>query len=168
MPPLWKGQTKQFRCLGLIAAAALESETHQPFPHAREVFLEREVGKTVGISRRNLLERQPSSRLDAVRKRRSGDSTTDLNRERTLDNVLQVPDVPRPVVCLKDRHGIGRHAIDRFSHLRGEAIHKMTDEVRDVFFSLAKGGEPEGDNVHSVEEILPEPTLANQLFEVAI
>src|SRR4030095_3126340 len=45
----------------------------------------------------------------------------------TLDHVLELPDVPRPVILLQHRQCIGRHPTDLATHLTGELL----DEVRD-------------------------------------
>jgi len=50
----------------------------------------------------------------------------------TLDRVLELAHVPRPVVVAKDVHGVGGDSLDPLVHAPGELLREVADETGNV------------------------------------
>src|SRR5262249_39328009 len=57
---------------------------------------------------------------------------------RAFDEILKLPNIPRPVPLLKGAHGLGRDSFDLTAHLLCMLLRKMPDQTRNVVGSLAE------------------------------
>src|SRR2546428_7767519 len=72
------------------------------------------------------------------------------------DLVLQLPDVPWPVVSQKQAEGRAVQVLARLSLLGGDLLEEVFDQQWDVLPPLAQGGDVDVRHVQPVEEVLAE------------
>ena len=87
---------------------------------------------------------------------------------RPLDVVLQLADIPRPVVLAQEPHRLGVDAAHLAPILLGVAIEEEEHQGLDVLAALAQGGQVDRHHVEPVVQILAEPAGLDFLEEVAI
>ena len=87
---------------------------------------------------------------------------------RALNHVLELADVPRPVVLLQSARDRVRNRLDRLRHGPGEPIGQMLREQGDVFAALPQRRKRDRKHVEPVVEIVPESVLTDLVGEVAI
>src|SRR5215831_1326117 len=98
--------------------------------------------------------------LDAERAR--------VEDEYALDHVLQLTNVARPVVLLKDFERLLTNLHARAPVLAAEFGEKFADKKRDVLLALTQGRHEKRHDIEPVEEVLAEVSLGDLLFEVFV
>src|SRR3989440_333239 len=71
----------------------------------------------------------------------------------TLDHVLQLAYVARPVVSREPLHGLLLDIADGLPRLLGEAVNQVLDQDRNVVGAFAQRRQPNGEHVQPVEQI---------------
>ena len=79
-------------------------------------------------------------------------------------DVLELADVPRPIVVEQGLNRFGGKLEIRAFVLVAVFLEKVLGEKRDVLSALAERRKADVDDVQSVEEILPEQTVDDELF----
>src|SRR3989304_5990447 len=105
------------------------------------------------------VEVDPPGLALAADRLRQGVNAEDLPRSEhdgALHDVLQFPDVPRPVVLLQQRQRLRRHAAHLLAELLAVLLEEVRDQQWDVLPALAERREMDGDHVQPGEEVLPE------------
>ena len=87
---------------------------------------------------------------------------------RTLDDTLQLAHVAGPVVVLEGVQGLFHHGFDLSSYFLIEFGDKKIDKQRDVFLALPERRDRDGENVEPVEQVLPEPAIADLFLQVPV
>ena len=114
------------------------------------------------------------SRKDCDVKTESGMRSTPIvldevvNTTGALDNVLQLPDVARPVILLEQPEGIRRDLQSALRVLLAVLLEEMLGEQRDVLPPLAEGWQIDRDDVQTIVQILPEPVLFDHALQVDV
>ena len=88
--------------------------------------------------------------------------------DRSLDDVLKLPDIARIVIVEKDPKRLGRDSRNALIQFGRKFLKKMHGQARNVFPSLSQGREFDLDDIKAIEEILPKPFLPDGFFEVLI
>ena len=86
----------------------------------------------------------------------------------TLDRILQLPHVARPVISCEGKHRFFRESFDRFVVLVGVQLQKMHGQQLYVFLAFTKGGDSDVDNVQAIEKIFAESLLFDFLVKVLV
>src|SRR6267378_5246577 len=86
------------------------------------------------------------------------DRFTLAHDEETLDQVLQLADVPGPGIAREPLHRVGRDPAHRSPVLLSEPGHEVLDQERDVLAPRPQGLHVDGNHAQPIEEILAEPT----------
>ncbi len=122
------------------------------------------MGGRIGADRRG------SRRLHLKRRRRLRriDDVPRNHDHQSLDQVSQFSDVTRPLVLLKDGHGLWGHLFYAQALLLGMDLHEMADEKRDVVPPFSKRRHHNGDNVQAIIEIFPKGTFLDLFHEIFI
>src|SRR4051794_13527707 len=87
---------------------------------------------------------------------------------RPLDVVLQLADVPRPVVVAQQPHCLGVDPPHLAAVLLGVALQEELDQERDVLAALAQRGQVDGHDVDPVVQVLAEPAGVDLVEQVAV
>ena len=90
------------------------------------------------------------------------------HEDEPLDEVLQLPDVSRPVVVPEKLHDLRIRPGDLPVELAVEFIDKVAHERGDVLLALPQRRDVDRHDVEPVEEVLPEETFLHILLEVAV
>ena len=85
-----------------------------------------------------------------------------------LEHVAQLPDIARPVVGGKRRHGFRADPGVGLAHFPGMARQEVAHQKRDVAGPLAQGGQGQGHHLQAIVEVLAELPLAHGGFQVAV
>src|SRR5574338_531275 len=85
----------------------------------------------------------------------------------TLDDVLELADVPGPGILDEQAHRRRRDAADRESQTAVEPLDEVPDEIGDVLGAFAERRELDAHDVHAVEEIRAESSGGDVLLEIA-
>src|SRR5208337_1616853 len=93
---------------------------------------------------------------------------TGAHNYRSLDHVLQLPDVSRPAVADEGIHALLGDAFDVSVHALGEALDEMLHQQRDVLSPFAQCGNPDWEDIQPVKEIGTEFLFLNQSAEISI
>src|SRR5512135_226499 len=88
--------------------------------------------------------------------------------DRPLDVVLELADVPRPVVVAEQAHRIGVDPPHLAPVLLGVAPQEEIDQERDVLTPLAQGGQVDRDDVEAIVQVLAEPAGVDLVEQVAV
>ena len=108
-------------------------------------------------------------RLDALRRQILGaEHRVRRHRDRALDGVLQLADIPGPVVRDQQSHGLGSDVGHGLGVLGGIPPEKVHGEDRDVLASLPQRRYVERHHAQTIEEILPELPARDQRPEIAV
>ena len=83
-------------------------------------------------------------------------------QHRTLEHVLKLTDVTRPVVTEQSALGFGIHGHGAAAVAECERAEKMVQEQGDVLSPLTQRRQDERDDIEPIVQILSEPTIANQ------
>src|SRR6266850_2987841 len=86
----------------------------------------------------------------------------------TLNHVLELADVSRPLVGTEMLHRLRRHGTDLLPEVPGEAREEEYDQLRDVRATLAKRRDLDRKHVQPVEEVGPEAPRPYRFLEIAI
>src|ERR1043166_3117325 len=87
---------------------------------------------------------------------------------RPLDDALQLTHVAGPVVLLELIQGLFLHGFELSPDLLVELGDEETDQQRDVFLALPERRDRDGENIETVEQVLPELPLADLFLQVAV
>src|SRR6266849_6684445 len=87
---------------------------------------------------------------------------------RALDEVLQLADVARPVVRMKQRRRRRGDAADPLADALGVAMGEVFDEQGDIGPTVAEGGHVQGEHVEPIEEVRAEGAVGDGGVEIAI
>src|SRR6267154_5241614 len=85
-----------------------------------------------------------------------------------LDDVLELPNVPWPVVRLEERQRGPADLPDALAGFRGKPLDQIFDQERDVFGTLAERRDVDRKDVEPVKQILPECSCGNRFRQVAV
>src|SRR5581483_368412 len=85
-----------------------------------------------------------------------------------LDQVLQLADVPRPVVPLQDSHQLGRQSLGSAVVFFVVVVEEINREIRDIRNAIAQRGQMHVHNVDAVEQILTKSPGGDFLFELPV
>src|SRR5712692_3667065 len=85
-----------------------------------------------------------------------------------LDQVLELPDVPRPPVFLQHRHRRFGHALNALPESRVVAAQKELRQLRNVLGAFTERRQLDGDDVDSIEQVFPEAALFHRLLEIDV
>ena len=88
--------------------------------------------------------------------------------EPVLDDVFQLPDVPRKVVAHEDLHHRGRDSGDLLPPLRAETPDEMLDQKGDVLAPVPERGEGQTDDRQAEVQVVPELPVADELGQLAV
>ena len=83
------------------------------------------------------------------------------------DKVLQLSDIPRPVIGTHDRHGLGRQ-IHRAAVLGVEPSPEGLSQDRDGLKTLAQRGDMDLEDIEAIVQILAELTVVDRRLEISI
>src|SRR5437016_13845032 len=86
----------------------------------------------------------------------------------TLDHVLELADVSRPLVGTEMLHRLRRHGTDLLPEVPGEAREEEHDQSRDVGATLAQRWDLDRKHVQPVEETRTEAPRPHRFLEIAI
>ncbi len=114
--------------------------------------------------------RKPKRRTGAnvLGNQSSIDNGTIGKNDGTFDDVLELPDVPRPIVVEQGLNRFGGKLETWAVVLVAVFLEKVLDQKRDVLFALAQRRNVHVDDVQPVVEILPEQTVVDELFKIAV
>src|SRR5208337_3018652 len=93
---------------------------------------------------------------------------TGAHNYRSLDHVLQLPDVAGPTVVDESIHSLLGNAFDVSVHALGEALDEMMYQQRDVLAPFAQCGNPNRKDIQPVKKIGTEFLLLNQSIQIPI
>lgn len=85
-----------------------------------------------------------------------------------LDHVLQLPDIARPVVVIKDLPHLCRDVMDIGSEDPVVLVQEVLHQQVDVAAALPERRDVQVDDVEPVEEVGPKPSLYHQFFEIPV
>src|SRR5690606_26833456 len=85
-----------------------------------------------------------------------------------LDDVLQLADIPRPVVALQQRGLLPRERERRVAELLAGALEEMACELHDVVAALAQRRDVDREHAEAIVEILAEAPRLDFLLEVSV
>src|SRR5712671_7519739 len=85
-----------------------------------------------------------------------------------LDDVLELPNVPWPVVRLEERQRGPADLPDALAGFGGIPLNQIFDQERDVFRTLAEGWHTDRKDVEPVKQILPECSSRNRSLQIAV
>jgi len=85
-----------------------------------------------------------------------------------FDGVFEFAHVAGPIVAQDEVAGFVGYAANGFFEAAVIAIDEEIDERQNVLLAIAQGRDEDGDDGETVEEVLPELTLAHRFFEIAI
>src|SRR5437867_9569683 len=87
---------------------------------------------------------------------------------RALDDVLQLADVARPVVRLKQRRRLLGDAADPLADAVGVAMDEVFDEQGDIGPTFAQGGHLHWEHVEPIEEVRAEGAVGDGRLQISI
>src|SRR6478672_11318650 len=90
------------------------------------------------------------------------------DRDESLDEVLELPDVARPPVRGQDFYRRIRDPEHRLPELDPVALEKQPGQFRQVVEAFAERRHPNGDDVDPVVQVLAEPPLFGRLLDVDV
>src|ERR1700734_3493805 len=67
--------------------------------------------------------------------------------DRSLDDVLQFPNVAWPGVTNQRVHGFRRYGVDLLGHIKSEVLREVADQERNIFRALAQRRNVDGKDV---------------------
>ena len=79
--------------------------------------------------------------------------------------MLELPDVPRPVVAAEELYGLLAYGL---LAQRGEGVQKVSGKERDVLGTLPQRRNVDGDDIDAIKEIFSEPSGLDQFLKVLI
>jgi hypothetical protein len=85
-----------------------------------------------------------------------------------FNDILQFPDVPRPVMTRQGRHYFFGNPIDGLALLPCKHFDEVFHKQRNVVRSLSQRRKGDGKNVESVIEISPEPLFVDHTSQILI
>src|SRR5215469_4694749 len=87
---------------------------------------------------------------------------------RTLDDILQFSDVPRPVVASEKIRRSFTYFADSLSRLLRIALDQILNQQRDIVTPLPQCGHPHWKDIQSIEKVLAECASSHSSFQVAV
>ena len=88
--------------------------------------------------------------------------------DRPLDEVLQFPDIARPLPVGQRSHGLGRYGFDVLVHFAGKPLHEMPRQQRNVLPALAQGRHLDGKNIQTVKQIAAKFVIEHTFCQVSV
>src|ERR1019366_3838915 len=152
----------------LDADGPLERLLHEPLAEPFEVGLEVEAvgGKVEPLEGRR--GRQARRMQERVREGGGGNDVRRLERNRALDEVLELAHVAGPGIGLEEPQRLGRDPLLFDALFLGYLLQEVAHEVRDVVAAFAEGRKQDGDDVYAVVEILAERPVSHFLLQVLV
>ena len=99
---------------------------------------------------------------------RDGQPRAGREDDRSLDQVLELADVPGPCVVAQRVQGLGRNRLDLPLHPRGEAPDEVPDQRLDVLRALPQRRDADREDVQAIIEVITEAVLFDHLGEVSV
>src|SRR3990172_2308367 len=117
----------------------------------------------------DLVLRKPGL-LGADRRRQvlGPDHSPGRHDDQALDQVPQLPDVPRPVVGKEVGERLHGDGLGALAVLQREDADEVLDQQRDVLLPPAERGHLDGDDVEPIEEIVAKAAGGDQIREVLV
>src|SRR6185436_7786492 len=115
--------------------------------------------------------RDGARRLGGLQRRRevvAVDHLAVAHQHRSLEGVLELADVARPVVAGQHVDRGRRNALDAARMLAGELLEEVIDEQQQVGLPLAQRRDEDGEDVEPVVEILAEGAGGDRLLQVLV
>src|SRR5262249_20910320 len=120
----------------------------------------------------HFLERQPAGRLDGRSFSRAGSKFGENVRigqdQVTLDDVLELPDIARPIVMHEGFEQFSGQLLHRTLVALSILVEEMVAQQWNVFTAFPQRGNIDLDDIQSKVEIVPEFTLQDGLLEFAV
>jgi hypothetical protein len=85
---------------------------------------------------------------------------------RSLNKILQFPNVPRPRVALENVHYVFRDDTDVLVALCGELSNEMPNERWNVLVSVSQGWKGNRKDVNPVKKVFTEPAFHDHLSQI--
>src|SRR5204863_1815954 len=86
--------------------------------------------------------------------------------DRSLDRVLQLPNVARPVVAAQQLDGVALETLNLLSSLRRGAGRKTVGKHRNVLAPVTERGNRDGEDVQAIVQVLTKPASAHFRLEI--
>ncbi len=91
-----------------------------------------------------------------------------LHDHRSLDEVFEFADITRPIVGLQQFDGSGLDGARVDVHFLGESLDKPRGKFGNILLAFPEWREHDGDDIESIVEVFPEPSLPQLDGEVSI
>ena len=88
--------------------------------------------------------------------------------DRALDGVLELADVPRPVICHEHVDGRRRDALDVLAVRERCLLEEMIREQQQVRFPLAERRKKNREHIEAVVQVFAEAAVANRRLDVLV
>src|ERR1700685_4670599 len=88
--------------------------------------------------------------------------------DRSLDDVLQFPDIARPGVTNQRVHGFRRDGVDLLGHVERKVLREVPDKERYIFSALAQWRNVDGKDVQSIKQIGAELLFFDHRMQITI
>src|ERR1700689_971314 len=88
--------------------------------------------------------------------------------DRSLDDILQLPDVARPGVTNQRVHGFRRDGVDLLGHIKSKVLREMTNKERYIVSALAQWRNVNGKDVQSIKQIGAELLFFDHRMQITI
>jgi len=85
-----------------------------------------------------------------------------------LDEILQFPNVARPLPIRQGFHRAGRNRFDVLLHLPGEPVHEVANQHRNIFPPFPQWRDPNGKDIQSAVQIAAKFACGDHLFQIAV
>src|SRR5579863_3776125 len=89
-------------------------------------------------------------------------------RAGSLNNVLQLADIARPVIVHQNLHRRGRNALYRFAGFSAESRDEKLDKVRNIFLAFTQRSNVDRHDVQAVVKIFAKSALLERRAQVAV
>src|SRR5437762_176467 len=85
-----------------------------------------------------------------------------------LDEVFQFADVARPGIVRESVHDVSRNVLDIFIEAAAEDLYEVAHQKKNIFRTLAKRRDLNGENVEAVIKVATESALADEFGKILV
>src|SRR2546422_7900626 len=156
--------TQELGGLGLHASGALESEPQVLLLDAIQGCVE--VKTVLGKIRLDVAH--DTGPPEALGQGLDAEALGAPEHDGALDDVLELADIPRPLMLLEHAHRFGRYRPHFLPELGRKLLDEVSDQQGDVLASFPEGRQLDRDDVEAIEEILAQDVLLHGLLEIAV
>src|SRR5208337_4415713 len=86
----------------------------------------------------------------------------------SLDQILELPHVTRPVIACKGVHFLSRDGFNTAVHQARVFLHEIAHQQGDIFAAFAEGWNHDGEDVQAIVKVAAKKALFNHVSEVAV